>query len=138
MEEDNVILKKHPNWLKHIRFYLISVVIIILGIVFNSLLAIVFGIVVFLFIEVIRRATTYYLLESGVLREYNFLSVSKIFAEYSNIQNIEVSKTIIQNIFGIGNIKFDTSGSNFYEINFDYVSNPYEIESIVREKIKNF
>ncbi len=132
--QDGIIKVLHPHWFYYLDLYLFCVIGLVIGIAFVWQF-ILFSIVLFLGIEIFRRAHRYYLLENGVSREYKLFSTSRKFAEYEKIQNIEVHQTFIQNILGIGTIRFDTPGSDLYEIHFDSVSNPYEIERIVKRYV---
>ena len=85
--------------------------------------------------EISRRVETFYILGSGVARGYSFIGTSRKFAGYDKIQNIEVSQSLLERIFGIGNIGFDTAGTDKVEVKFYGIKNPYEIEKIIREKL---
>lgn len=139
---EKAIYKYHPHWLGYLNMYFVGIVFVVAGFVAMTLEyflpgvgAVVFGVLVFILGEVSRKAVTYYILDSGVARGYHFFSTSRKFAEYGNIQNVEVSQSFLENIIGIGSIKFDTSGSDFIEVAFHGVRNPYNIEKIVREKM---
>lgn len=129
--QDGIIKVLHPHWFYYIDLYLFSIIALAVGILFFWQF-IVFSIILFFGIEIFRRAHRYYLLETGVSREYKLFSTSRKYAEYYKIQNIEVHQTFLQNILGIGTVRFDTPGSDLYEIHFDAVSNPYEVERRVR------
>lgn len=131
---EKAILKLHPHILGYFGFYFLGIVIVVVGVMYFWQ-AIPIGILVFIMGEVFRRAITFYVLESGVATGYHLFSTSRKFAEYGNIQNIEVSQSFLENILGIGSISFDTSGSNHIEVHFSGVANPYRIEKIVREKM---
>lgn len=133
-----IIIKRHPSFFYSFKYYIISLIILAIGIYANSFLLIILAVVVFLLIEVVRMATSYFLLEVGILREYNLFSTNRKFAEYDKIQNLEVTQTFLQKILGIGDVKFDTPGSDMYEIHFDNINNPRQIERIVREKMAPF
>jgi uncharacterized membrane protein YdbT with pleckstrin-like domain len=133
-KEKNIILKRHPHWFFSLQFYFLGILLIALGFVFRMELA-VLGLLVVVLVEIVRRAHTYYLLENGIVKQYRFLSTSRKFTEYEKIQNIEVTQSFVENIFGIGGIKFDTPGSDTFEIHFSTVKNPHQIEKIVRDKI---
>jgi uncharacterized membrane protein YdbT with pleckstrin-like domain len=83
----------------------------------------------------VRKATTFYLLDSGIARGYRLFSTNRKYMEYENIQNVEVNQSFFENIIGIGSLKFDTSGSDEIEVEFTAVSDPYVIEKIIREKM---
>lgn len=139
MDSNETIIKKfHPHPFYFIDFYFGGFAFIVASFFIPSFFWILFmiGIFVFVLAEIARRAETFFVLESGVGREYRLLSTSREFASYDKIQNVEVGQSFIDNIFGIGNVHFDTAGGNKTEVNFHGIKNPYNIESIVREKIK--
>ncbi len=136
MEIHEPIIKKlHPHFLGYLVFYISGGIIFILGyfvywpLYFLGALTVVLG-------EVARRAETFYILESGVSREYKLLATSRDFAEYGNIQNIKVRQSFLENMFGIGNIHMDTAGGDKTEVNFSYVADPYGLDHIIRGKMK--
>lgn len=130
--QQDILEKLHPNWFHYFDLYVLSVISLLVGIFFYWQF-LIFSVFVFLGIELFRRAHSYYLMHSGISRQYNFFSTSRKFAEYEKIQNIEVTQTFIQKLLGVGNIKFDTPGSDLFEIHFDGVKNPYEVERTVRK-----
>lgn len=136
--KNQIVQRSHPHPLGYFGFYFSSILLLVLGFIFPSYWQMIpLGVLLFALGEVLRRATTYYVLDSGVARGYNLFSTSRKFAEYGNVQNIEVSQSFLENILGIGSIKFDTSGSDQIEVHFEGVANPYKIEKIVREKMKS-
>ncbi|MEK7588850.1 MAG: PH domain-containing protein [Patescibacteria group bacterium] len=131
---EGILKKQHPHPISFFGFYFISLVIIAVGLAyFWQLIAL--GVLMFIFGEVLRKATTYYVLDSGVAKEYKFLSTSRKFSEYEKIQNVEVSQSFFENILGIGSVRFDTAGTGTVEVSFRHVYHPYSIEKIVREKM---
>lgn len=130
--QDGIIKVLHPHWFYYIDLYFFSLIALAVGIFFFWQF-IIFAVIFFFGVEIFRKAHKYYLLDTGISREYKLFRTSRKYAEYAKIQNIEVKQTFIQNILGIGTILFDTPGSDLYEIHFDAVSNPYEIEKTVRK-----
>ena len=144
-KQEQIILKMHPHWLGFLNYYFFGIIVAVLGIFFAiifskmavvGIIAIVVGILAMGLGELVRRAETFYLLENGVAKEYKFLSTSRKFVEYENIQNIEMNQSVLQNILGIGNLRFDTSGSDEVEVSFRDVKKPHQLEKIIREKMK--
>lgn len=136
MNNNEIIIKKvHPHPFHFFVFYFSGTVFIVSSFFFSWLLVPI-GILVFLLGEIARRAETFYVLDSGVAREYKLLATSRDSASYQKIQNIQVNQSFIDNILGIGNIHFDTAGTDKTEVNFRGIRNPYEIERIVRGRIK--
>lgn len=130
-----VIKKSHPDHFYFLDFYLGGIVFFVLGFFTLWPLSMV-GILIFALAEVCRLAETFYIFENGVAREYKLFSTAKEFCEYKNIQNTKVSQSFIERIFGIGSIHFDTAGGDTKEVSFHGIKNPYEIESIIHEKMK--
>lgn len=141
--QEQIVKKLHPHFTGFLKFYFITFLFIAFGIFFIKffpavtigIVIIIIGIFIFLMGEMSRRAETFYILDNGVAREYKMLSASRKFAEYSKIQNMEVNQSFIQTIFHVGNIKFDTAGTDLIEVSFNGVKDPYGIEKIVREKM---
>jgi len=141
--QEQIVKKMHPHFTGFLKFYFITVLFIAFGIFFIKffpeiiigVIVIIIGIFIFLMGEIARRAETFYVLDNGVAREYKMLSTSRKFAEYSKIQNMEVNQSFTQTMFHVGNIKFDTAGTDLIEVSFNGVKDPYGIEKIVREKI---
>lgn len=134
--QQDILEKLHPHWFHYLDLYFFGILAFLVGIFFYWQF-IIFSVLLILGTEVFRRAHRYYLMYSGISREYNFLSTSRKFAEYEKIQNIEVTQTFVQKILGIGSIKFDTPGSDLFEIHFDSIKNPYEVERVVRKMMIN-
>lgn len=133
--KEPIIREFHPHRFYHFAFYLGGIVFLILGVLISWYLVII-GILIVAVGEIARVAETFYILESGVSRQYKLLHTSRDFTEYSKIQNIKVRQSFIENMLGIGNIHIDTAGSDDSEINFHGVVGPYDVEHIIREKIK--
>ncbi|MBP9715401.1 MAG: PH domain-containing protein [Candidatus Pacebacteria bacterium] len=131
---EGVIQQMHSHFLHYLGFYFFGILIAVLG-VFFFWQGIFLGILIFILGEIVRRAETFYVLETGVARGYHLLSTSRKFVEFEKIQNVEVNQSFLENILGIGSLEFDTSGSHDIEIRFIAVSNPYKVEKIVREKM---
>ena len=135
MIDETIIKKVHPHPFSVLRYYFFGILFIVAGVIFYPLFIII-GLLVFGLAEVIRRAETFYILDSGVAREYRMLSTSRKFAEYEKIQNVEVSQSFMENLFGIGSIHLDTAGTDTREVSFRGARDPYGIERIIREKMK--
>ncbi|MFH1608862.1 MAG: PH domain-containing protein [Patescibacteria group bacterium] len=142
--QEQIVKKMHPHYMGFLRFYFFGILFIIFGVFFILFLPanimvgaiiILISIFVFLMGEISRRAETFYVLESGVAREYKLLSTSRKFVEFEKIQNMEVNQSFGQKIYGIGDIHFDTAGTDKVEVSFPNINNPYEIEKIIREKM---
>ena len=133
--KEPIIKKIHPHPFYYFGFYFGGIFMAVLGFFFSPLF-LLGGVLILALGEISRRAETFYILESGVAREYKLLSTSRKFTEFDKIQNIEVNQSFLENILDIGNVHIDTSGGDKAEVNFRGIKDPYGIEHILREKIK--
>lgn len=131
---EHVLKSFHPHWLTFFVFYFMGSIFLCLGLLYFRPLIWV-GLLIAALGEVSRLSETFYILDTGVAREYRLFSTSRKFAEYEKMQNLEVTQSVIENMFGIGTVMFDTAGGDYMEIRFYGTKNPYEIEKIVREKM---
>ncbi len=137
------IMELHPHFLSFFGSYLMGSILVISGLasfVFSlfvlGAIAILVGVITFLLTEISRRAETFYVLDNGVAKEYKMFSTSRKFVEYEKIQDVEISQSFLQKIFGIGHIDFDTASVEKVIVDFKNVRDPYRIEKIVRDKMK--
>lgn len=139
LDNDEIIQKNHPHPLGSFGAYFTGIIFSAFGVIFFKFwFLILIGVFIIIFAEIVRTSETFYVLDGGVAREYRFLSTFRKYAEYEKIQNLEVRQSLLENILGIGSIKFDTAGLDKVEVDFNFVKNPYKIEKIVREKMKKF
>ena len=135
MDTNTPIIKKlHPHPLSFLGFYFCGIIALVIGFAV-SLLFLPVGLLVFALAEVVRRAETFYVLETGVAREYKLLSTSRQFAEFDKIQNLEVNQSFIETLFGVGSVHLDTAGNDKREVSFRGIKDPYGIEAIIRGKM---
>jgi uncharacterized membrane protein YdbT with pleckstrin-like domain len=134
--EKGVIRKMHPHPLRFLGLYLGGLLLAVLGI-FLLWPVIFVGILTFALGELLRRAETFFVTDRGVTEQYRLLSTRRKFAEYRRIQNIEVRQSVLENILDVGNVHFDTAGSDKTEVDFHGIKHPHRVERLVREQMVN-
>jgi uncharacterized membrane protein YdbT with pleckstrin-like domain len=141
---ENIIEKHKPHPLAYFFYYLGGATLIFSSF-FSSFFSsdwvetistFLLGILVIGGSELLRRAETFYITETGVGREFRFVSTARTFAEYIKIQDVSVFQNIIDRIFGIGTVSINTAGSPYAEIVFRGVKDPYAIEQKILKQIK--
>jgi len=83
-----------------------------------------------------RRTTNYYIGEEGLMREFKFLAVKRTFVSYDDIEQLSVTQSILQRIFGVGDIEVNTAGSHGIELEFNNIRNPHLAENYIRQRIE--
>lgn len=127
-------IKKHPSPLYYFGLYLGAILIAFLGFVFSPIFyALAIGLV--LLVELVRNAHSYHITDTGIHHEYKLLAYRKEFADYRKIQDLEVQQSFFGMIFGFGNVRINTAGSERDEIVFYGISNPNRYERIIRERL---
>lgn len=125
----------HPHPIIFLEIYFSGIALAVVGFFFMKPL-VWLGIFVFILGELSRLAESFRVMESGIAREYRLLSTNREFTEYYKIQNLEVTQSFVERLFGVGDMHFDTSGSDKAEIVFRGVKDPYKLEHIIREEMK--
>jgi uncharacterized membrane protein YdbT with pleckstrin-like domain len=109
-------------------------VIVVLGLLFDEMgLAIAIAVVIAgltLLIGFVRRVGTKYLLTTQRLRISRGI-VRKNVQEtrLDRVQNVNYSQGVLDRMFGVGTVDFDTAGSDDSEFRFEWINGP---ESVVR------
>jgi uncharacterized membrane protein YdbT with pleckstrin-like domain len=109
-------------------------VIVVLGLLFDEMgLAIAIAVVIAgltLLIGFVRRVGTKYLLTTQRLRISRGI-VRKNVQEtrLDRVQNVNYSQGVLDRMFGVGTVDFDTAGSDDSEFRFEWINKP---ESVVR------
>jgi uncharacterized membrane protein YdbT with pleckstrin-like domain len=132
---EEFVKKLQPHPLAYFFYYLGGGLIMLTSLWFGAINFFI-GLFIVLLTEIIRRAESFLILETGVSREFKFVSTVKTFAEYEKIQDIKVSQNLVDRIFGIGNVFINTAGSPSAEIIFRGIKNPYEVDKIIQEKLE--
>lgn len=131
---DSVLKKMKPDRLAYWGNYFLGFVITASGIRFG-LLSVILGVFILLTTEMTRNATTFYVSEGGIAREYRLVSRSKVYAEYDKIQNLHVTQGFVERMLGVGSVLMDTAGSDHKEIVFFGIKDPHGVEELIRGKM---
>jgi len=126
-EEIEKELLPHP--FAYIHHYIIGGVI---GIITFFLIAIP-GILYILIVEGIRRGNKYYITNKRVIHQFAFLSRKTSSARHDKLQDIYFTQSLLQRIFGIGDINFNTAGTHVIEIKFKGIHNPVKIKRMIEK-----
>jgi uncharacterized membrane protein YdbT with pleckstrin-like domain len=146
------ILKRHSAAIAYWFNYLIAAGIFLSPVWFGSVIPFdlgplenwvqfggpLIGLLVFGVTELVRRTETFYIFENGLSREFTFLSSSSLFVDFGNIEELRVSQTIPERVFGIGTIYVETAGEQAGGLEFRNIRNPYEIEIFVRQRMAEY
>ncbi len=93
--QDKIVKKFHSHPLHFLGFYLGGIFFSIFGyFIFQPL--VFAGLLVIFLIELSRRCENFFIMDSGVGREYRLLSTSRKFVGYDKIQDIAVEQSFFE------------------------------------------
>jgi uncharacterized membrane protein YdbT with pleckstrin-like domain len=135
-----------PSWRALISFYLLGIgvaiaVVVVLGILAGSLgLASVIGAVIAgltLVIGYLRRIATKYLITTQRLRISRGI-VRKNVQEtrLERVQNVNYQQGVLDRLLGVGNVEFDTAGTDDAEFRFEWVNGPEDVVRAVDQAVE--
>jgi uncharacterized membrane protein YdbT with pleckstrin-like domain len=95
-------------------WWVISIVLVLLVIVRNT---------------VVRHSMRFTVTNQRIIVRHGLLSRTEQTTAIARIQNITTRQTILQRMFGIGDVEFDTAGGDLAEADFRFVgiANPHEV-----------
>src|SRR3954464_10936772 len=137
--DERVLFEGRPSWRALMTFYvagigLAIVVVVVLGLLIDEMgLAIAIAAVIValtLLIGFFRRVGTKYLLTNQRLRISRGI-VRKNVQEtrLDRVQNVNYNQGVLDRMFGVGTVDFDTAGTDDSEFRFEWINNP---EHVVR------
>lgn len=104
--------------------------------VFLSALGIACGLLLFTFAFINAWANTYTVTSKGIRRQYCFVVVRVEEASFDKITNTVLEQDVVGRIFGFGDVRFDTAGTQFAGVLFKGVKNPVEVKRLADEMLK--
>jgi uncharacterized membrane protein YdbT with pleckstrin-like domain len=151
---EEVFFHGHPSWRSMLGFYLKGLVVAILaGAAAGIITAIVNGsvevawvvaavavvYVVVLIVGFVRRiATTYTITDQRLTIRTGILSKDMHETRLERVQNVNSSQSVLERMFRIGTVTFDTAGEAGYDFRFRGVADPHTIVRTVNRAIKEF
>jgi len=136
---ERALYQGRPSWRALMSFYvggivLAAAVVVVLGVLADNMgTAIAIAVVIIaltLLIGFLRRVGTKYLLTTQRLRiSRGILRKNVQETRLDRVQNVNYSQGVLDRMFGVGTVEFDTAGTDDSEFRFEWVNNP---EGVVR------
>jgi uncharacterized membrane protein YdbT with pleckstrin-like domain len=137
--DEQPLYQGRPSWRALMTFYvggivLAALVVVVLGVLADNMgLAIAIAAVIVgltLLIGFLRRVGTKYLLTTQRLRITRGIVRKKVQeTRLDRVQNVNYSQGILDRVFGVGTVDFDTAGTDDSEFRFEWINDP---EHVVR------
>ena len=142
MEGESLLWRGRPSWRAMMSFWfsvlLLAIAVFVLGLVigqgtWSGLVAaviLVFGLVKG-WLE--RVATLYTITDRRIIIRKGILSRHERAAHIDRVQNVNLTQSFFDRIFGVGTLDFDTAGTEDSDFKFSGIADPDEL----RHKIDN-
>ena len=137
--DERALYEGRPSWRALMTFYvggigLAAAVVVVLGILIDEMgLAIAIAAVIValtLLIGFVRRVGTKYLLTNQRLRiSRGIIRKNVQETRLDRVQNVNYSQGVLDRMFGVGTVDFDTAGTDDAEFRFEWINDP---ERVVR------
>ena len=137
--DERALYEGRPSWRALMTFYvggigLAAVVVVVLWILADEMgLAIAIAAVIVgltLLVGFVRRVGTKYLLTTQRLRiSRGIIRKNVQETRLDRVQNVNYTQGVLDRIFGVGTVDFDTAGSDDSEFRFEWINDP---ETVVR------
>ena len=134
---ERALYEGRPSWRALMGFYvggilLAAVVVVILGVLADQLgIAIAIAAVIValtLLIGFLRRVGTKYLLTNHRLRISRGIVRRNVQeTRLEQVQNVNYSQGVLDRIFGVGTVDFDTAGTDDSEFRFEWINDPEDV-----------
>jgi uncharacterized membrane protein YdbT with pleckstrin-like domain len=141
--DERALYEGRPSWRALMTFYLAGIglavaVIVVLGILADEMAtAIVIAAVIVgltLLIGFVRRVGTKYLLTTQRLRISRGILRKKVQeTRLERVQNVNYEQGVLDRIFGVGTVDFDTAGTDDAEFRFEWINGPEKVVRAVDE-----
>jgi uncharacterized membrane protein YdbT with pleckstrin-like domain len=142
---EHELYRGRPSWRALMAFYVgglvvAALVLVVLGLLADSwplaviVAAIVAGLT--LIIGYLRRVSTKYLITTERLRiSRGIVRRSVQETRLDRVQNVNYNQSVLDRLFHVGNVDFDTAGTDDSEFRFEWVNGPETVVRAVDEAI---
>ncbi len=134
---EKVIFEGHPSWRAILGFYLKGLLVAVVAGVIAKLVsdsgATVFGVVLVVIVITVlvgfikRVATTYTITDRRLNIKRGIISREIQETRLERVQNVNYQQSVYQRMMQIGDVDFDTAGSDDYNFVFAGVADPEEV-----------
>lgn len=152
VQHERILWQGRPSWRSQLSFFILWVPIALLPVIIAGLLRandtdtglpywqwlfislVLVGLVIGY--DFLRRFATFYVVSNQRLRvRTGILSRREQTARFERVQNVSISQTLLDRMFKVGAVQFDTAGTDTSDsnLNFRGISDPQELVRIVAQ-----
>jgi len=152
VHDEKILWQGRPSWRSQLSFFIVWIPVALLPVIIAGLLSandtgtglpyyqwlLISLVLVALVVgyDFTRRFATFYVVSNQRLRvRQGVLSRREQTARFERVQNVSISQTLLDRIFKVGAVQFDTAGTDTSDsnLNFRGISDPQELVRIVAQ-----
>jgi uncharacterized membrane protein YdbT with pleckstrin-like domain len=144
-EGETVLYEGRPSWRALLAFYIYGLVTVVVAVVILAILAdkvaigVVAGVAILvltLIVGYLRRLFTKYLITNRRLRITRGIVRRHVQeTRLERVQNVNYEQSILDRLLRVGNVDFDTAGTDDSDFRFEWVNQPNQVVRAVDEAI---
>ena len=152
VHDERILWQGRPSWRSQMSFFILWVPVALLPVIIVGLLrandidtglpywqwlfiSLVLAALVVVY-DFLRRYATFYVVSNQRLRvRTGILSRREQTARFERVQNVSISQSLLDRMFKVGAVQFDTAGTDTSDSNLDFrgISDPQELVRIVAQ-----
>jgi uncharacterized membrane protein YdbT with pleckstrin-like domain len=152
VDGERILWQGRPSWRAHMSFYVVWIPLALVPVIIAGLLkandqgtgfpywewiliSLVLVVVVLAYDAVQRYSTLYVVTDQRLRVRKGILSRREQSARFDRVQNVEVRQSLMDRLFGVGAVEFDTAGSDQSDAGFRYagIADPQLLVRIVAQ-----
>mgnify|MGYP001190401686 CR=1 FL=1 len=152
VHDEKILWQGRPSWRSQLSFFILWIPIALLPVIIAGalrandtgtgldywkwLLISLLLVVLVVVYDFLRRFATFYVVSNQRLRvRTGILSRREQTARFERVQNVSISQTLLDRMFRVGAVQFDTAGTDTSDsnLNFRGISDPQELVRIVAQ-----
>jgi uncharacterized membrane protein YdbT with pleckstrin-like domain len=146
LPDETLVWQGRPSWRSTMSFYakwiVIAIIPLVLGGVLGQLLWGTTGAVVIIAIALIvgwlrRLATRYTITDRRIVINRGILSRHEQRAHIDRVQNVQLTQSMFDRLFGVGTLDFDTAGTDDSDFRFIGIADPEELRDRIDREYVN-
>lgn len=152
VDGERILWQGRPSWRAHMSFYVVWIPLALVPVIIAGLLkandqgtgfpywqwifiSLALVVLVLAYDAVQRYSTLYVVTDQRLRVRKGILSRREQTARFDRVQNVEVRQSLLDRLFGVGTVEFDTAGSDLGDADFRYagIANPQLLVRIVAQ-----
>lgn len=137
-KHEKILQVTEPHQLSFIGQYFSVALIGLFFFIFSALFGVVIMLLGILLVELVRQNNKYYVTNKRVIHDFTFYFLMRKMSNafYDKLQDLHLTQGLIDRLFDLGTLSFNTAGSHVIEIKFKGIKNPTFTKKLIEEHLR--